>query len=74
MTKHPEFQPLDSSLFEGMHYDPPTNRLTVKFKNGDVWLYKDVPHDRAETFSGSASPGKYFGAHIKGLYRAEKLK
>lgn len=73
MTKHPDLTPMTSSLFEASHYDPPTNRLTVKFKNGDVWVYKEVPHERAEAFAGSASPGAFFGKKIKGQYPGSKL-
>lgn len=73
MSKHPDLVPMESSLIAGYHYDPPTNRLTVKFKNGDVWQYDDVPHERAEAFAGNASPGAFFGKKIKGQYPGRKL-
>lgn len=73
MAKHPELMPMDSSLFDGYHYEPATNLLTVKFTNGDVWQYHDVPHERAEAFAGNASPGAFFGRKIKGQYSGKKL-
>lgn len=71
--KHPELAPMTSSLFDGHHYDPATQQLTVRMKGGAVYRYDGVPAEKAETFAGNKSPGSYFGSRIKGLYPATKL-
>lgn len=73
MTKHPPFAPIKSSLFDGYHFDPATSKLTLKFTNGDVWQYDDVPHERAVSMEGSISPGRYFSDRIRGQYKGKKL-
>lgn len=62
-----------SSVFSGHHYDPATSKLTVRFNNGKTWVYEDVPMERAETFAGAASPGRYFATKIKGLYAGKEI-
>lgn len=64
----PQFAPMNSSVFDAHHYDPATNRLTLRFKTGKVWQYDDVPMEKAVAFAGSASPGRYFADRIKGYY------
>ncbi len=71
--KHPEFTPVTSSVFNGVHHDPNTSTLTMRFNNGDVWQYDDVPLERAHSMQGAASPGKYFADKIKGQYTGRKL-
>lgn len=73
MTKETPFTPLDSSVLAGMHYDPATSRLTLKFASGDVHEYSDFPMEKAEALRGNASPGAYFAAKIRGLYSGKKL-
>jgi hypothetical protein len=72
-TAQPEMQPMNSSVFSAHHYDPATNRLTVRFKTGKVWQYEDVPLEKAVAFEGSASPGRYFSDRIKGLYPGKEV-
>lgn len=71
--KPPELTPMTSSVFSGHHYDPATNRLTVRFNNGKTWIYDDVPHEKAVTFAGALSPGRYFSDKIKGLYHGREI-
>jgi hypothetical protein len=73
MSDHPPLNPIKSSLFEGHHYDPNTRKLTVKFASGDVWEYADVPMDKAEAFSGSMSPGRFYGDKIKSNHVGRKV-
>ena len=68
MTKIPELTPIESSMFSGHHYDPTTREMTVQFKNGAIHVYDDVPMEKHEAFTGSASPGKYFNDRIKQMY------
>lgn len=72
MTKL-DLTPIKSSLFTAHHYDPGTSTLTLEFSNGDRWAYRDVPLEKATAFAENASPGRYFGSKIKGLYPGRKL-
>lgn len=71
--KHPDLQPIKSSLFKSFGYDPATRHLHLEFHNGDVWRYDDVPAERAATMQEAASPGAYFGSRIKGQYTRKKV-
>lgn len=73
MSKAPELTPLKSSALSGYHYDPQTRTLTVQYSNGGVYAYADVTAEKAEAFSGAASPGGYFAAKIRNNHAATKL-
>lgn len=73
MTKLPEMTPIESSMFEAHHYNPNTRQLTVRFKNGAVHQYEDVPADKHFAFVGAASPGRYFNDRIKSQFASKKL-
>jgi lysyl-tRNA synthetase class 2 len=73
MTKIPDLTPIESSMFTGHHYDPNTRQMTVQFKNGSVHQYDDVPMEKHEAFSGSASKGRYFNDHIKSNFASRKI-
>jgi hypothetical protein len=60
-------------MFTGHHYDPNTRTMTVQFKNGSIHAYDDVPMEKHEAFTGSASPGKYFNERIKQMYTSRKI-
>ena len=73
MPKIPDLTPIKSSMFTGHHYDPNTRQMTVQFKNGAVHTFDDVPMEKHEAFTGSASPGKYFNERIKQMYPSRKI-
>lgn len=73
-SKLPNFSPIESSMFEGYHYDPNTRSLTMKYKNGAVHRYADVTHEKVEAMAGSISPGTYFNKKIKGLHESTKIE
>lgn len=66
MSALPTMTPLESTALSGYHYDPSTKKLTVQFKSGKHFEYDDVSMERAVSLEGSDSPGRYFGAEIKG--------
>ena len=53
-------------------YDPATSTLEIEFKSGEVWQYHAVPK-RVYTELLKDSIGKYFQAHIKGLYPESRI-
>ena len=69
----PAIVPMDSTVFDGHHYDPQTQRLTLQFKSGKVWQYEGVPMEKAEAFAGNSSPGAFFGQKIKSLYPGREI-
>lgn len=73
MSKPPALTPLTSSMLSGMHYEPNSRALTVKYVNGDTWTYSDVGADKAEALAGAKSPGSFFNAKVKGLHAGKKL-
>lgn len=73
MSNHPPFTDIDSSVLSGHHYDPATSTLHLRFNNGKVWRYEDVPMEKATSLAGNASPGRYFGEKIRGLYKGREV-
>ena len=57
--------PVKSSAIDAYNYDPQTNKLTVRFPGGAVWEYDDVNLERATSFEGAESKGRYFAREIK---------
>lgn len=61
-----------SSLIRNAEYDTNTKELTVRFQNGAVYLYSDVPELVIKKWAGAKSVGKYFNKNIKS-FSCEKL-
>lgn len=59
-----------SSFLKGCSYDEEKQELTVFFQNGKEYPFADVSKEIYEEFKDAESPGKYFGAYIKGKYQA----
>lgn len=68
-----EFKPIKSNNLEAACYDPQTNILIVKFKNGTSYQYPNFPADVyrqfEERFDGAdgKSAGQFFSAYIRHL-------
>lgn len=67
-----ELTPCNSSFITGHHYDADKRELTVEIK-GKRYAHADVPMEKAEAFSGAASPGAYYGKKIKGLHASRSV-
>jgi hypothetical protein len=74
MTVKPELTPIESSMFSHHAYDPDSRKMTVRYKNGTLWEYDDVPIDKHATFTESASPGRFFNERIKPNHIGRKVK
>lgn len=72
--KVPDLTPVESSMAQGYHYDPNTRDLHVRFKNGDMWRYKDVGADKAETLAGAASFGSSLNRLVLGKHEGERFE
>lgn len=54
-------------------YDAETQTLEVEFKGGGTYRYHLVPPDVFQQFLAADSKGKYFIAHVRGIYPSERL-
>jgi hypothetical protein len=73
MTKIPELTPIESSMFSHHHYDGDTRKMTVRFKNGLMYEYDDVPAEKHAAFTENASPGRFFNEKIKPNHVGRKV-
>lgn len=68
----PKLNSVVSSTIEAVGYEADPQTLHVRFKNGTVFLYKDVPEKLYQQLMEAESIGKFFAAKIKPKYIAEK--
>ncbi|GBD95936.1 hypothetical protein BMS3Abin06_00816 [bacterium BMS3Abin06] len=65
--------PVVSSNVESIGYEEGTQTLRVKFLNGSVYDYKNVPIMEFEQLKNAQSVGSYLNRNIKGNYTYEKV-
>ena len=58
----------DSTVVQSWHYDYEMQTLTIRFKNGTVYEYYDVPEGTYYAFVQADSLGEFFNEEIKGIY------
>lgn len=63
-----------SSMFKSIGYDPVSWTLEVEFSNGGVYRHKKVPPEVYAALVKAESPGKFFGATIRGKFPYERVK
>jgi KTSC domain len=63
---------VNSSNIDEVEYIPSTKTLQIRFKNGSLYNYFDVPEEVFEEFIKSESAGKYFQAHVKSAFQFSK--
>jgi len=69
-----EMKPVDSSNITEIGHDPSTKKLRVRFKNGGLYEYDDVPAEAHGAFVNAESVGSHFARHIRGGYLAHKVE
>jgi hypothetical protein len=74
MSKPSELAPIESSMFSHHHYNPDSRKMTVRYKNGALWEYDDVPAEKNDAFLGNASKGRYFNERIKPNHAGRKVE
>lgn len=67
-----EMQGVNSSMLTHVGHDPVTNRLTVQFKNGNVYHYDGVTPEEHAALLQAPSIGAHFGAHIRNSKAASR--
>lgn len=64
---------VNSSTIEAIGYDTASEKLSVKFKSGDIYEYLNVPHYVYQAVIESDSIGRALNSEVKGIYDYSKL-
>ncbi len=64
--------PGSSNLASGS-YDDETQELTIEFRSGDEYAYRNVPQGIVAGLRGADSPGGYFARQIRSRFGGTKL-
>ena len=72
MSLGPDWTSINSSNLDSAMYEAEQHRLSIRFKNGSVYHYGEVPQDVADTLATSTSPGAFLANQIKGQYPTER--
>lgn len=68
-----EWEKVESSQLDAIHYAPSVKRLFIRFKGGGVYEYAGVPEMVVDAFRQSQSKGTFFGKQIKNAYQTKKI-
>jgi hypothetical protein len=60
---------VSSSAISAIGYDPSTQRMQIKFTQGQTYAFCRVPASVYEGFLRSGSKGTYYDSHIRGRYQ-----
>lgn len=69
----PEFQRIESRVFESVRYDNAEHLLTIVFANGAAYAYRDVPREVFLDFTRIVNKGEYFAKRIRPQYSATRV-
>lgn len=70
----PDLIPVSSSMLQAVGYDAANNALYVRFNNGKLYRYLDVPSGEYEAMRAADSVGRYLNGSIKPNYRVELVE
>ncbi len=65
---------LESSVFTAVAYHAGKRRLFLRFRNGDIYCYFDVPPELYDEFLAAESRGRYFAHNIRDQFRYRQLR
>ena len=69
-----EWLDVESSNIASIRYDDKARYLDIQFVKGSIYRYFKVPSEVANALRVAPSVGKYFAAHIKHIFDAEKYR
>ena len=69
-----EWRAVESSLFTSVAYRPDARQLYLRFRDGDIYRYFDFSVQMYEAFLAAESKGRYFGRHIRNVFRYEAVR
>jgi hypothetical protein len=64
----------DSSQIEAFAFYEPHMKLFIKFRNGSIYEYMNVPKDDYESLQRAESHGKFFHQYIKNNFQHNRIK
>lgn len=64
---------MPSTVIERMDYDEEAQILTIHYRSGQIYAYKDVPETVYKELKASRVKGRYLRFFIKDKYIFEKL-
>lgn len=64
---------VSSSNIDSVGYDPDNRIVYVKFLNGSIYAYKDVPRHDFDALRDAPSVGSYLHRGFKNVYPYEKI-
>lgn len=64
--------PVESTMLDSIGYEK--NVLEVRFNNGGLYQYLDVPESTLAGLMRADSKGRFFNEHIRGRYPAVRLE
>lgn len=65
--------PVSSSQLAAVGYNKDSQKLRVRFNNGSLYEYADVPEGVDQGIIGADSPGGAFNATVKNAYSYERI-
>ena len=69
----PEMIKVDSSNIDEIGYDTGQQELYIRFVDGNLYVYRNVPEIEFTYLMEVSSHGKYFHTNIKNQYPYEKI-
>lgn len=65
--------PVESSSLAEVGYDAAARALEVRFRNGGVYRYHDVPPEAHAALMAAASLGRHLNLHVKPVYPCTRI-
>ncbi len=69
----PEMKPVSSSNIESIGYDEQNQIVYVRFLNGSIYIYKEVPVFEFQNLLEAPSHGSYLHRNFKNVYPYERI-
>lgn len=70
----PRMEPLDSSALASAGYDADSRTLFIRFREGGIYAYLDVPPGIVGELKAAASKGAFFRTRIDPAFRYLRLE
>ncbi len=74
MYKNDEMIEVQSSNIASVGYDEADHEAYVKFLNGSVYVYRDVPQHEFDGLKNAPSVGSYLNRNFKNVYAYERIE
>lgn len=69
-----DMRPVESSNVESVGYNPETETLHVRYKNGSLYEYAGVPQDTHEELMAAESVGQHLAQNVKGKFEHTQIE